>query len=429
MGGRETGCTRKGVGSVDQTIHSHRWDNGLVLVAERMDWVESAAFTITMPAGCSRDPSDRWGLANFACEMAQRGCGEMDSRQFVQRLDRLGADRSASVTTAHTSFAAAMLADHLPEALAIHADLIRRPHLPPAQLEDGRQVCFHELQSLEDDLAQRVIQALKLQTYGDPWGRPPAGRREALEQMDIRDISGYVERHYHPRDTVVSVAGKIEWDRLVDDVQAVLGDWDGQASAPIVAAPAPGGYLHVPQDTNQTQIAIAYESVPYRHPDYFTARGAVGVLSDGMSSRLFTEVRELRGLCYTVYASYHSLRDAGRVLCYAGTSTDRAQETLDVILSELLKLADGIDESELHRLKARVRSALIMQQESSTARSGSMAADWYHLGRVRSLAEINELIEQLTCERINAYLAAHPPRDFTIVTLGAQPLEVRFGIS
>jgi predicted Zn-dependent peptidase len=155
----------------------------------------------------------------------------------------------------------------------------------------------------------------------------------------------------------------------------------------------------------------------------------VGVLSGGMSSRLFTEVREKRGLCYTVYATHHTLRDRASVLCYAGTSSDRAQETLDVMLAELIRLAEGVEPEELNRLKARIKSALIMQQESSSARSSSIARDWFHLGRVRTLAEVGALVDGLTCQSINAYLAQHPPGDFTIVTLGPAPLEVSLGVS
>ncbi len=182
-------------------------------------------------------------------------------------------------------------------------------------------------------------------------------------------------------------------------------------------------------ESNQTQVGIGFESLPYRDPDYFQAWGAVGVLSGGMSSRLFTEVREKRGLCYTVYATHHTLRDRASVLCYAGTSADRAQETLDVMLAELIRLAKGIEPEELSRLKARIKSALIMQQESSSARSSAIARDWYHLERVRTLDEVGALVDGLTRESINAYLAAHPPRDFTIVTLGPKPLEVPVGIS
>ena len=186
---------------------------------------------------------------------------------------------------------------------------------------------------------------------------------------------------------------------------------------------------HVSHPSSQTHIGIAHRSVPYGHKDYFQARGAIGVLSDGVSSRLFTEVRENRGLCYTVYATCHSLRDRGSVLCYAGTSTERAQETLNVVAGELVRLSEGVNAAELSRLKVRIKSALIMQQESSPARSSSIAADWYFLGRVQSVDEIGRIVDGLTCDSINTYLRENPPRDFTIVTLGADELEVPLAVS
>lgn len=407
-----------------QAIHSHTFDNGLVLLAETMDWLESAAFTLLLPAGYAIDPIDRLGLANFACEMAQRGCGSRDSRQFVEDLDRLGVDQSVSVTGAHTSFGGAMLAQNLPAALAIFADLVRAPRLPDEQLEDARQVCLQEIWSLEDDLAQKTMWRLKQRHYGDPWGRVPQGLTETVEQITLGDIGRHVRSNYAPQGAVLSVAGKVDWPQLLDTVGSLWGDWQQAAPPPVQQQPAGAGYEHLPFASSQTQIGVAYPSVPYRDRDYFQARGAVGILSDGMSSRLFTEVREKRGLCYSVYASCHSLRDRGSVLAYAGTSSERAQETLDVLLAELRRLEAGVESAELQRLKARIKSTLIMQQESSAARSVTMAADWYHLGRLLTLQELGQIIDDLSCESINRYLQAHPPRDFTVVTLGAQPLEV-----
>jgi predicted Zn-dependent peptidase len=186
---------------------------------------------------------------------------------------------------------------------------------------------------------------------------------------------------------------------------------------------------HLPHDSNQTQIGVAFPSVPYQHEDYFKAWGAVGVLSDGSSSRLFTEVREKRGLCYAVNASPRSLKQLGSVFCYAGTTSERAQETLDVMLNELVRLGDGIEAFELDRLKARMKSSLIMAQESSIGRSSAIARDWYYLDRARTLDEIGELVDELTPESINGYLAEHRPADFTVVTLGLKPLEIPVGLS
>jgi predicted Zn-dependent peptidase len=181
---------------------------------------------------------------------------------------------------------------------------------------------------------------------------------------------------------------------------------------------------HIQHESNQTHIAISYPNVPYRDEDYYQSRAAVGVLSDGMSSRLFTEVREKEGLCYTIYATVNTLRDRGAVLCYSATSTERAQETVDVAMRELRRLKDGIEEQELRRLKARIKSGLIMQQESSASRSVSMAIDWYHLGHVRPMQEVSDRVNALSAESISGYLQRNPPQDFRLVSLGSKPLEM-----
>ena len=405
-------------------ITSHTYANGLVLVAEPMPWLQSAAISWLVPAGCVCEPADRCGLSGFTCEMTLRGAGRRDSRQLVLDLDNLGVERSESVSAAHVSYGGATLAENLPETLAIFADILRRPRLPADQFEAGRQVVLQELRAVEDEPADKVMLELRRRHYPDPWGRSSFGRQQAVEATTIDDIRSFFRRHFRPNGTILGVAGRIAWEPLVDLVGRELGDWEPRPDEPIAEHPGPQGYAHVAFDSAQTQIGIAYASVPYRHPDYFQAWGAVGALSGGMSSRLFTEVRERRGLCYSVAASYHTLRDRGAVLCYAGTGAERAQETLDVTLGELVRLAAGVEEHELERLKARIKNALIMQQESSSARSSSVARDWYHLGRARTLDEIGSLVDGLTSRSINAYLAEHPPQDFTVVTLGEEPLEV-----
>jgi len=410
-------------------ILSHTFPNGLVLLAEPMDWLESAAFTLAVPAGSVHDPPDRCGLSGFLCEMALRGAGPRDSRRFIEDLDRLGVERHESVSDAHTSYSGATLADNLPAALEIVADVVRRPHLPADQLEAGRQVMFQELRAIEDEPSQKVMLELRRRHYPPPWGRPSQGDLQALEAIGFDDIAAQFARLYHPNGAILGVAGRIDWPRLQDTVARLLGDWEPLEGPAIVELPRVGRHEHLPYDANQTQVGISYPSVPYRDPDYFQAWGAMGVLSGGMSARFFTEVRERRGLCYSVYATYHTLRDRAGVFCYAGTSVERAQETLDVMLAELMRLARGIEQHELDRLKARIKSALIMQQESSSARSSSIARDWYHLGRVHTLDELGGLVDSLTRASINAYLAEHPPADFTVVTLGPYELEVPVGVS
>jgi predicted Zn-dependent peptidase len=391
--------------------------------------LESAAFTFLVPAGCVHDPPDRNGLSGFTCEMALRGAGPRDNRRFVLDLDNLGVERHESVSAAHACFSGATLAENLPHALVIYADVLRRARLPADQLEAGRLVMLQELRAVEDEPAQKVMIELRRRHYPDPWGRPAQGEQQAIEAITVDDVRPFFHQRYRPNGTTLGVAGRFEWEQLKSTVGDLLGDWEPGAEPHVVEQAPPRKYQHLPYDSNQTQIGIAYPSVPYRDPDYFQAWGAVGVLSGGSSARLFTEVRERRGLCYSVHAAYSTLRDRGGVFCYAGTSADRAQETLDVILAELGRLAEGIEENELDRLKARIKSTLIMQQESSAARSSAIARDWYHLGRARTLDELEQLIDQLTSRSINAYLAEHPPGDFTLVTLGSRKLDVPVEVS
>jgi predicted Zn-dependent peptidase len=388
-----------------------------------MPWLQSAAFSFLVPAGCVHEPAERLGLGSFACEMTLRGAGPRDNRQFVIDLDNLGVEHSASVSSARMAYGGATLAENLPAALTIFADVLLRPRLPEEEVENCRLTVLQSLRAVEDEPSEKAMIALRRRFYPDPWGRSSLGEQEALEAIDLEEIRGFVARQFHPQGTILGVAGRVEWEPLKDLIGRLFDDWRPGSEVAFAEHPAAGGYQHVPYDSAQTHIGVAYTSVPYRHEDYFRAWGAVGALGGGMSSRLFTEVRERRGLCYAVYASYHTLRDRAGVFCYAGTSAERAQETLDVTLAELRRLACGIEPGELERLKARIKTELVMQQESSYARAASIAREWYHIEHARTFEELQAIIDGLTCEEINDYLAAHPPGEFTVVTVGPEELQ------
>ncbi len=407
-----------------QEIYEHTYDNGLVLLGESMPWLESSAFSINLPAGCRYDPQNQIGLSNFTCEMVQRGCGDLDSRQFIEALELNGIDYSSSSSVYHMHFGGAMRHEKLHNAISIYADVLRRPHMPATQLEDGRLVCYQEIRSLEDDLVQKVLLALRSRYYGDPDGRDSHGTIESVQSITADNIQSFFDQNFRPNGTILSVAGKLDWLALKDHVGERFGDWECKEFLPVEEQQPKHGVHHIPFDSQQTQIALAYASVPYSHPDYYRARGAVGVLSDGMSSRLFNEIREKRGLCYSVFASSHSVKNRGSVICYSGTSSVRAQETLNVLVDELNKLKLGIEADELRRLKVQIRSSLVMQQESCRSRASAIAGDWFHFGRVRSLDELNDIINNLTIDSINAYLEENPPQNFDLVTLGPNPLDL-----
>ena len=405
-----------------QQVFQHTLPNGLVLLAERMEHVRSAAMNFLVPAGSAFDPAGKLGVATILADLITRGAGDRDSRQLSLALDNLGIDRDESVGALNMRFWGSTLSRNLPAALDIYADILLRPHLPEEELEPVQALALQDIQSLEDAPQQKVMVELRRRYYPSPLNKDKRGRAEDIESLAIADVTNQYRRLFRPNGAILSVAGNIDWDQLKSQVERLVGDWDRGAELDLKPEPHTPKSEHLPKDTQQTQIALAFPSVPVGHADYYAARAATGVLSGGMSSRLFTEVREKRGLCYSVYAFHETFKDRGTMLGYAGTRADRAQQTLDVTVGELRRLKDGITDDEIDRVKAGLKSSLIMQEESTSARAGAIATDWYYLGRVRSFDEIQGAIDALTPAAILGYLERFPVQDMTLVTLGPEPL-------
>lgn len=414
---------------MEQRLRYRQLDNGLVLLGEHMPWLRSAAFSFLLPAGTCYEPDGYDGLAGMVSEMVQRGCGELDSRQFLERLDYLGVERSSSITTNHSSFSCAMPSVVLEEVLGLYADLVREPHLPEEQLGDARLLCLQDLRALDDEPSHRCFSELKRFRYPLPFGRIAQGTRQGLEAIDNPQIRHFVENCYRPQGSILAVAGQFDWERLCEVAEQLLGDWQGEPPVGLPALHPNYGSRHVDHASSQTHLALAYDCASYESTEYYEARALVGLLSDGMSSRLFSEVREKRGLVYSVFATCFSLAGQGSVLCYAGTTTNRAEETLQVLLETIRSLNDGISEDELDRLKNRIKSSLVFEQESSAARSSQIASDWFYLGRVPGRAEVCEKVDGLTIDKLLSHFRRNPPKNFSLVTVGSQALEMPNGIA
>jgi predicted Zn-dependent peptidase len=407
-----------------QALFSATLDNGITVLGENMPGVESVAVSFHVPAGGIHDPAGRCGLATLAGEMCLRGAGDRSSRQIVEALEDAGASWSHAVSATHTSFSAAMVPRQLPEVLPVFADLGRRPRLPAEELEAAQQMVLQNLAGIEDDPAHRTLAALRRLHSPSPWGMPTEGITADVEAATLADVRGFVEQRMVPAGMIVAIAGRIDWDDFLRRVTDLLGDWRGGPSSPVAAGPRGPFVCHVPHESQQTHVALAWSVPPYREADSATAGTVLSILGGGMSSRLFAEVREKRGLCYGVSAGYQTQRDFASAVCYSGTTAARAQETLDVILAEIDRLPGTIDADELERVKARVAAGLVMQQESTTARVGSMARHWYHLGRLRTIEEDLARYDRLDVRALEEWLAGRPPRDLSVVSLGPEPLEV-----
>jgi predicted Zn-dependent peptidase len=410
---------------VGQQIFQHTLANGMVLLAERMEHVRSAAINFLVPAGYANDPAGKLGVGSVLSELIARGAGDRDSRQLSLALDNLGVDWDVSSGSLNMRLWGGTLSRNIPAALDIYADVLRRPHLPADELEPAQALALQDIQSLEDSPQHKVMVELRRRHYPPPLNKDRRGRAEDIESLTIDDVKRQYRRLFRPNGTILSVAGNVEWEPLKAQVERLFGDWPaGEVVAVTPEATHTPQSGHVEKDTQQTQVALAFGSARVGDPDYYAARAAAGVLSGGMSSRLFTEVREKRGLCYSVSAWHEPLKDRGSMFAYVGSAVNQAQEALDVLVGELKRLKDGVTDDEIDRVKAGLKSSLIMQDESTSARAGAMATDWYYLGRVRSFDELQAAINGLTPAAILGYLDRFPVKNLTVVTLGPTPLRL-----
>jgi predicted Zn-dependent peptidase len=408
-----------------ETHYTLQLPNGLTVVAEHLPAVRSAAFQFIIPAGALTDPEGREGAAGLIEGLAYRGAGDYNSRELLDALDALGVHRGGGAELEYSTFGGALLADDLHRVLALYADILRRPRLPGDQLPAEQALALQKLQKLEDSPPEKLFVNLRRAYYPGPHGRIALGTADGIAALTPEEAAVDHARRYRPGGAILAVAGRFEWKELSDTLHRCFGDWEGDA--PPNPRPNPAEkpqYRHVPQETNQEQIGLMYPGIPVDHPDYYSMRMALRVLSGGMGARLFTEVREKRGLCYSVSASPSILKGYGAVVAYAGTTPERCQETLDVLVAEIRRLEEGVTEDELARARTGVLSDLVMQSEATRARALSIGRDQYLLGEVRTMGQIRAGVEAVTTESIREYLQRHPARNFTVVTLGPTELEV-----
>ena len=403
---------------IEQTTLS----NGLTVLVETMPAVQSAAFSLLIPAGSAYDPEGQNGTANALADWITRGAGSRSSRELLSAFDRLGIQAHESATLNHLAIGGTCLAGNLLSALSLYGDVLKHPQFNEEDFEAVMAGVEQSLLAIEDDPRQKVMFELVRRCFPSPWGQPSEGTLADLERITPDAVRGHYRRCVRPRGAILGIAGNVTLEQVLPVLETTYADWTGANEITLKTGERGVRRDHLPHDSTQTHIGVAYPAVAYGAEDYYQGWAAVNVLSGGMSSRLFTEVREKRGLCYSVYATLNSLKDQGQVLCYAGTTAERAQETLDVLVGELKRLGDGIQEAELNRCKARAKSSLIIAQESTSGRAGSLARNWFYLGRIVTLEEVRKKIEALTTTSVLDFVHAHPAEDLTLLTIGQEPL-------
>jgi predicted Zn-dependent peptidase len=407
-----------------ENFDKHTLKNGMVILGEPMEAVESVAFGFMLPAGAARLPNSCCGASNVIADWIFRGAGNKNSKQLSDAIDGLGLVRGRSVGSSHISIGAALESGNLAEALGLYADIILKPSLKNDQFELARQLAIDEVLSLDDDPRQKVMLKLREQFYPSPLGRSTLGDIEELKSLTAQISGQIIKDKFDLSQTIFSIAGKYDLDAVCRRLEKLFESVQQGSDESVQLNPGQKKYLHIDNDGAQVHIGLMTETVKPTDENYYDARIAISVLSGGMSARLFTEVREKRGLCYAIGARYHGLKEAAGIMCYAGTTPDKAQGTLDCIISEFNRLGEGITEDEIARAKVGLKSSLILQSESSSSRAGAIGSDHYILGRVRSLDEIKDKIEAISVESVLTFLRNHPFGNFTIVTIGPKQVNI-----
>lgn len=397
------------------------------VVVESNPGVQSAAMVWLLPAGIATDAPDRVGRASMWSELLLRGAGNLDSRAQADAFDRLGAGRSTGVSSRFLSLATTVLGSKLLESLPLLADMVRLPRFEDASIEPTRQLCLQAIEALQDEPAELAALGAKARHLAPPFNRPTDGETAGIEALTGDELRGQWPSVAAAASSIIAVSGRVDAAELEEALETLLGGWRGLAEEPTPASAPPRGYDHIEDETNQVQIVLMHDAPAEPSEDAVLERLAVRVLSGGMSSRLFTEVREKRGLCYSVHARYSTDRDFGLVSASVGTQPDRAQESLDVLVSEMQRLStpEGkVTPEEFRRAVAGLKSGLVFSGESTDARASALAYDLFRLGRPRSLAEIAAEIDAVTLDRLNEYVASRQMGRVTVQTLGPEALTV-----
>jgi predicted Zn-dependent peptidase len=403
-------------------IHQTTLANGLRVVHEEMPWLPSLSFEVLVPMGAMADPEGFEGSSFVLSDWITRGAAERDSKVLSDALDSLGVRHGESTSVESIGLSASLLADTLGECLDIFADIIQRPLLPDNEFEPARQLALQELASVADNPARQLFTQLAKDYFASTHGRSSYGSEAGLKALSPEVVRDDYRRRFSPRGAIFSSAGGLSWEEVLSLVEHHLATWQGEdlMMTPVVVNPR--SQRHQDSDTAQTQIGVAYPGVAPGQQGWYEHALATNVLSGGMGARLFSEVREKRGLVYSVAAFNRAVRDYGYTMSYAGTTPERADETLDVLLTELTRIREGVTSAELERARTGILSQLVMQGESSRARASSLAQDCFLLDRPRPIEEIKEAIQAVTLEGLNHHLAKRPEPEFTILTLGPKAL-------
>lgn len=388
------------------TIQTHTLSNGFRIVTENMPSLKSATLGIWVDAGARHERSDQNGIAHFLEHMAFKGTERRSALDIAEAIENVGGFINAYTSRETTAYFARVLEEDVPLALDVISDILLNPTFDPRELEVERGVILSEIgQSLDtpDDI---VFDWLQETAFPDqPMGRPILGPAERVKAFGRDDLAGFVREYYGPEQMILSAAGAVDHDAIVREVEKLFGPV-ARRSAP---APRPanfiGGEKREVKTLEQAHFTFALEAPGYRHKDVYTSQIFATAFGGGMSSRLFQEAREKRGLCYSIFASAAAHEDTGMFTIYAGTSGEQVGELAELTMTEMRRAADDMSDVEVERARQQMKAGMLMGLENPTSRCERQARMVSVWDRVIDLDETIAKIDAVTTDKVREFAA------------------------
>ena len=388
-------------------------DNGFRVISERLPSLKSASLGIWVDAGARAERIEQNGIAHFLEHMAFKGTKTRNALQIAEEIENVGGYINAYTSREMTAYYIRCLEENVALSVDVICDIVRNSIFDPHELEVERGVILQEIGQAHDTPDDIIFDWLQETAYPDqPMGRTILGPAERVSSFSRDDLQTFISEQYRPDQLVLAAAGAVDHAMLVDMAEARFGDMKRQPKLDLVSAKFVGGDVREDKDLEQVHFAMSLEGPSYLKDEIYTAQIYAVAMGGGMSSRLFQEIREKRGLCYTIHSSIGAFSDSGMLTIYSGTSGDQLTELTNVTLDELKRAAVDMSADEINRARAQMKSGLVMGLESASSRCERLARMLMIHGRVPNLDEVIakiDAVDETAVRQFAAGLTAQQP--------------------
>lgn len=377
-------------------------DNGIIVATENIPLIESVALGIWVKSGSRSETASEHGIAHMLEHMAFKGTSKRTARQIAVDIENVGGEINAATSVETTSYYARVLKDDMPLAIDILADILTDSNFDAAELEREQHVVLQEIGAAHDTPDDIVFDRFTETAYQKQTiGRAILGTPDSVKAVTSQELQDFINRQYAGERMVVSAAGAIDHDAFVHEIKKRLGTFQAKSDA-LVVEPARyiGGDYREERDLMDAQVLLGFEGRAYHVRDFYASQLLSMILGGGMSSRLFQEVREKRGLCYSIYSFHWGFSDTGLFGIHAATGAGDLKKLTAVLISELRRVCEDLSQEEVDRARAQYRASLLMSAESAASRSGQIARQIMLFGRPVSTEELMDRLSKITVERL-----------------------------